>query len=333
MSIIKGKYTNIQFQLKNKTSGEPVNILSVIDKPMRFLGSEVTGINTPSAMFVFLESKLKTKLENIDACTLRGEYKVNIYSRYALPSIRFYFSVHHIHKTHMNTLDNIARKFIKKWLNIQTHGVSDAAVFHPYMLGLKTPSHIYKEAHAGTYAAIRMKGDEIVNHALDSRLERESEWTRKFSTVVAVDQMYQENVLSKKIQPITNIDEHQQYLAVKNAKKAMKASVQNETLKHWNKVIKKLTYQGDFISLLIEEQTNITWQSISNNIPKGILSFALKASVNGLNTPDNLKRWGKSKLDKCHLCGNYGNLEHTLNWCKVSLEQGRTKWRHDSVLQ
>jgi hypothetical protein len=114
-----------------------VNILSILDKPMKFLGLEITGSKTPSAMFVFLELKLKTKLENIDACTLRGEYKVNIYSRFALTSIRFYFSVHHIHKAHIDKLDNIARKFLKKWLNIQTNGVSDASMFHPYMLGLK----------------------------------------------------------------------------------------------------------------------------------------------------------------------------------------------------
>ena len=67
-------------------------------------------------------------------------------------------------------------------------------------------------------------------------------------------------------------------------------------------------------------------------MPKGVLSFALKACTNGLNTPDNLKRWGKRKMDKCDLCGNYANLEHILNWCSVSLHQGRTKWRHDSVL-
>jgi hypothetical protein len=45
----------------------------VIDKPMKFLGSEVTGTNTPSAMFASLLSKLKHKLENIDRSTLRGD--------------------------------------------------------------------------------------------------------------------------------------------------------------------------------------------------------------------------------------------------------------------
>ena len=89
---------------------------------------------------------------------------------------------------------------------------------------------------------------------------------------------------------------------------------------------------GEFASLLIEEETNVTWKSIINNIPKGVLSFALKAAVNGLPTPDNLKRWGAKKLDKCQLCGNFANLEHVLNWCKTSLNDGRLKWRHDSIL-
>ena len=112
----------------------------------------------------------------------------------------------------------------------------------------------------------------------------------------------------------------------------MNLSIKEETLLYWNKKIQKLVLQGDFINLLIEEKSNVTWKSISNNIPKGVLSFALKASVNGLNTPDNLKRWGARKLDKCTICGNYGNLEHILNWCTIGLNQGRFKWRHDSVL-
>ena len=112
----------------------------------------------------------------------------------------------------------------------------------------------------------------------------------------------------------------------------MNKSVKEETLLNWNNKVKKLTFQGDFINLLIEEESNITWKSICHNIPKGILSFALKASVNGLNTPDNLKRWGIRKLDKCDICGNYANLEHILNWCNTARDQGRTKWRHDSIL-
>ena len=90
--------------------------------------------------------------------------------------------------------------------------------------------------------------------------------------------------------------------------------------------------QGDFIKILAEEKENVTWQSIAYNVPKGILSFALKASTNCLNTPDNLKRWGMKQLANCALCKNYCTLLHILNYCKVSLVQGRFTWRHNSVL-
>ena len=72
------------------------------------------------------------------------------------------------------------------------------------MLGMKTPSQVYKEAHAGTYTMMRMKGDSVVNHALDSRLERESGWTRKSSTVVEANRIFEENVANQKITVPTN---------------------------------------------------------------------------------------------------------------------------------
>ena len=144
LSLVHGKAVNIPFYLKTNNN-DKVIISSVIDQPLKFLGSEVTETNTPSAMFSSLLLKLKHKLENIDNSTLRGEYKVNIYSRYALPSLRFYFSVHHMHQTHEDKIDALVRLYIKKWLGIQKHGVTDTAIFHPYMLNLKAPSQIYNK--------------------------------------------------------------------------------------------------------------------------------------------------------------------------------------------
>ena len=62
------------------------------------------------------------------------------------------------------------------------------------------------------------------------------------------------------------------------------------------------------------------------------MSFALKNVTNCLPTPDNLKRWGKRNVSKCPLCSNNGTLEHILNFCPISLNQGRLTWRHNSVL-
>ena len=240
--IESGKTVNIQYKLNDK-NGRPVNISSVIDEPMKFLGSEVSGTNTPLAMFALIYSKLETKLENISKSTLRGEHKLNIYSRYALPSMRFYFSVHHMHKTHIEKLDALTRSHLKKWLSIQKHGVTDTAIFHPYMLSIKAPSQVYLEAHAGNYALMRTKGDSLVNHTLDSRLERESEWTNKYSTISAVHKMWQNNIENNNIQAPHEDDT---YASKKNktdiAKKAMKKSIQHETTSIWNTKVLKLTF-------------------------------------------------------------------------------------------
>ena len=77
-------------------------------------------------------------------------------------------SVHHIHKTHEEQLDGLEKKYLEILFNIQKNGVPNISVFHPYMLSMKSPSQLYKEAHIGTYTMIRLKVDQLVNHALDS---------------------------------------------------------------------------------------------------------------------------------------------------------------------
>ena len=73
----------------------------------------------------------------------------------------------------------MARTFIKKWLKYPTRGVTDIGIFHPYMLKVKQPSHTYLEGHAGNFALMRLKGDNIVNKCIDSKLDREKQWKKK----------------------------------------------------------------------------------------------------------------------------------------------------------
>ena len=75
--------------------------------------------------------------------------------------MRYFLSVHQMHTAHMEKLEARSRKYIIIWLGIQTHGVSDAAIFHPHMFKTKMPFQLYLEAHAGNYAMIRSKGDKV----------------------------------------------------------------------------------------------------------------------------------------------------------------------------
>lgn len=117
------------------------------------------------------------------------------------------------------------------------------------------------------------------------------------------------------------------------AKREVKKSVSEEIKERWNCKVRKLTMQGDFTGLLIEEEQSVTWQSIARKVPRNVMSFATRLSTNSLASPDNLVRWGKRKMGTCPLCSSpNATLAHISNMCTVALNQGRFTWRHDSVL-
>ena len=65
--------------------------------------------------------------------------------------------------------------------------------------------------------------------------------------------------------------------------------------------------------------------------PGARLSFLIKSVYDLHPTPSNKNKWFKTE-EKCKLCGQEGTLLHILTGCKVALQQGRYKWRHDKVL-
>jgi hypothetical protein len=77
----------------------------------------------------------------------------------------------------------VANRYLKKWAGIPTRGCTNLSLFHPYLMGLKTPSQLYMEGHAGNFLNCKAKADTRVNFALESQLSRETQWTRKFSTI------------------------------------------------------------------------------------------------------------------------------------------------------
>ena len=153
--------------------------------------------------------------------------------------MRYHLSVHDIHKTHLDKLDSIARKYLKKWLNIPSHGASDISIFHLYLLNIKAPSQLYIEGHAGNYTLMRLKGDPIVNHALNSRLERESNWTTKSSTIC--QQILDQNIQSDTVFIPTAQNAFDVATSIRSeiprAKKASKQSIQEQTLELCNRKV------------------------------------------------------------------------------------------------
>ena len=180
--------------------------------------------------------------------------------------MRYHLSIHNLHTTHLDQLDMIAKKYLKIWLNIPPRGATDCGIFHPYLLNVKQPSQLYLEGHAGNYMMMRMKGDYVVNAALDSQLERESRWSHKSSTIARCEQIVQQCVENDRFFIPTENNtfdlEHSRNIEIPKAKDAIKLSIKEDILKLWNSKIETLVFQGNFTKLLVEEKNAVTWQSI-----------------------------------------------------------------------
>ena len=153
--------------------------------------------------------------------------------------MRYFMSVHQVNNPHQES-----------WLAIPARGATDSSIFHPNMLSAKTPSMIYKEATLNNYTLMRLKWDTIVNHVLDSRLEKETVWKRKKSSIVEDSSIFTKNLEQNKFSlPENHISNNKRYTSLNKAKKANKELLKEQFRKLWNEKVEELlmqeTYQGN----------------------------------------------------------------------------------------
>ena len=261
---------------------------------------------------------------------IRSEQKMWIYQNYFIPSIRFLLTVHELTQTHVKVLDAFTHVYLKKWTGLPPSATN--LVLHMKVgLDIPTIETLYNICHTLTHTAMRQKGDSTVNAVIDNSISRESQWTQKRSTVVACQEVY-DHAISLHPLPLDDSVKERIKLA-----QGMKASVTKKVYSDCHKEQKKhldtLLKQGDFLRFAEQEKYDPSWNSILYNLPKGTMKFILNSFTNTLPTQDNLKLWGKSFSDKCHLCKNRDSTLHCLNGCKVALNQGRYTWRHNNILQ
>lgn len=314
LSISAGKPNPVKFTI-NK------NIIKTVDEdPQKFLGSIITLEYKPQELFEYIRDKLQLKLVNIDKALVRNEYKLSIYSRYMLPSCRFLLTVHDVRHTHLEKLDSLTEKYIKKWFGIPSHGANTAIVHDSKGYNIPRISDLYYECHSLAHSRSRIKGDDQVQIAIDSKIQRESQWTKQKSTVTYSEQIHE--------RAANHSNDSNSWPEMK---KSVKKCLQQDRDEFWKNKIEPLIFQGDFLKLLEQEESDLNWKSIMYNMPLNILKFATNACINALPSNDNLLRWGKRLTSKCNLCGNTGTLLHVLNACPQMLD--RYSWRHNNILE
>ena len=79
-------------------------------------------------------------------------------------------------------------------------------------------------------------------------------------------------------------------------RQAVQKKIQEQEDSYWKDKISNLVMQGDFISLLIEEDNNVTWKYYLWGLPRGVAKLAINA---GLNT--NCVMWGNKVYTQSHI--------------------------------
>ena len=164
LSISSGTSSIIHFHVG------PDDIPSITEDDQKFLGCLLFFKGKSKEVFEYVRKTIITKCENIDSALVRPEYKIQIYKKYLLPSIRFLLTVHDVTATHLKALDIATDKFLKIWAGVP-RSATNAIFHHSKCLNIQEISHLYQETHTLNYALSRFKGDELVNHALDCYVE------------------------------------------------------------------------------------------------------------------------------------------------------------------
>ena len=107
------------------------------------------------------------------------------YQRYMLPAIKVQ-TVHEISQSNVTKLDSLYDRYIRKWLSMSTSGAAATEG-----LDIKYITHLYKETHAVSHTSSHIKADKAVNTALDTRVARETQWSRKGSISVYSEKKFQ----------------------------------------------------------------------------------------------------------------------------------------------
>ena len=169
-------------------------------------------------------------------------------------------------------------------------------------MGLKAPSQLYMEGHAGNLLICKLKADETVQLAIESQLARETNWTRKSSTIVQCQEII-DIVSDNSFFPTpTNCHNYQSSVASETPKlkKAVKNTILDQVKEKWNKKAQDLEIQGDFLKLLIEDDSDVTWKSYIYGEPNRV--NVLCNAVNHKHTCNSRQPQKMERSDICTMC-------------------------------
>ena len=145
-----------------------IDLDSIKDMPVKFLGICVSFQSTSMEGFTFIHNKLESMLKNIESTNIRPEFKVRIYTQCAMSSIRFALTVHDLTSTKRESLDSLTTRYLKPWLGMPRCGATSANIYSPAGLNIQSMSYLYVQCHSLSIARTLEKADIRTTQALNT---------------------------------------------------------------------------------------------------------------------------------------------------------------------
>ena len=328
--IIKGEISRRTVVINQ----EPIT--SIMDKSIKYLGKEYNLTLEDRKQTEDTEEKVKAGLKRINKCRLLGRYKSWILQHMLIPKMMWPLTLYNIPASKVERMEGLLTASLKKWLGLPRSMSTD--IMYSTSVKLQLPytalSEEVKVAKARSVVTFQTSKDPCIRNAAIS-----VEAGRKWNIAGEVEEA-KSRLRLQEIAGIANIGReglgmnHRQYYSSSSERE--KRALIVKTVREKEEETRRFKIAG-----LRKQGACNKWEVPGRKIShKDIitssetsLKFLIKSVYDLLPTPANKNVWFNTEENRCALCDQAGTLNHILSGCKVALQQGRYKWRHDKVLR
>ena len=312
-------------------------IPSIHSVPVKFLGRIINGPLTDRSSIDQLQQKLVPGLNIINKSSFKGTPKLWILQHLFIPRIQWSLIIYEISISRASFLERKISNFIRKWLNIHSSAtdISLYSLISPCPLPTKSLTSILKSWKISGHLLLQDSKDLLVSSVSPSL--KSGHWKATSATQITEAELNLCQIRGPlhlgrsglgSIKP-TSVPEEGSQAHRKSVAKTHREIEEEHNLES----ALQLQLQCQWVQWKNYIQNNFFWK-IFLAMPPNLLSFCLGATYNVFPSPKNLKRLHLASESRCFLCHKYlCTISYILGACKVSLEQGRFTFRHDSVLQ
>ena len=315
-------------------NGNP--IVSVSERPVKYLGKVYDKTLSDRVQIEETVEELRRNLEKLERCRVPGRYKAWMIQHMVLPRLMWPLTIYHVPETRVREMQRRITAKLKKWLGLPKTLSVDCLYTTSGKLQLPFTelAEEVKAAKARLLTTLEEADDPCIRGAgieVDGgriadtgKSVREAKEKLRMEEIVGIPNKGREGLglNPRKYYSKTTSKQERRNMVVEKVREA------EEDRRRVR--MAGLSKQGGQTRWEVPERKLSSKDVV--NMPEDRFKFLMKAVYDLLPTPQNKKTWfGESS--ECGLCGENGTLAHILSGCKISLAQGRYKWRHDEVLR